>query len=350
MLAFCNLAKKQFTTSGTAISKRNFHSSINTKAKVTVCGASGGIGQPLSLLLKQDLPQGSVLSLYDVVNVKGVGADISHVSTPVKIEAYLGDMKNPANEALNNALKGSDVVVIPAGVPRKPGMTRDDLFKVNAGIVRDIIASAAKQCPNALIAIITNPVNSTVPIAAEVLKQNKVYNPKRLFGVSTLDVVRAQTFIGDLKKLDPKKVKIDVVGGHSPETMLPILSQVQGVKFTEEEIKKLTTDIREAGTVVVNAKEGTGSATLSMAYAGARFALSLVRALNGEKGIVECTYVAVEKMDATFCAVPVELGKEGVARILPVPKMSAYEQEEWKKAMAVLKKNIETGVTFASAK
>lgn len=66
---------------------------------------------------------------------------------------------------------GSDVVVIPAGVPRKPGMTRDDLFNVNAGIIKDISNSIAKNCPKALVAIITNPVNTCVPIAAEILKK-----------------------------------------------------------------------------------------------------------------------------------------------------------------------------------
>ena len=86
-------------------------------------------------------------------------------------------------ENLEKALKDSQVVVIPAGMPRKPGMTRDDLFNTNASIVRDLVAGCAKACPKALIAIITNPVNSAVPIAAEVLKKAGAYDPKRLFGM-----------------------------------------------------------------------------------------------------------------------------------------------------------------------
>lgn len=78
-------------------------------------------------------------------------------------------------------------------------MTRDDLFNTNASIVRDLAEAAAKICPKAFIAIITNPVNSTVPIAAEVYKNNNVYDPRRIFGVTTLDVVRAQAFIAELK-------------------------------------------------------------------------------------------------------------------------------------------------------
>ena len=96
---------------------------------------------------------------------------------------------------LENALTGMDLVIIPAGVPRKPGMTRDDLFKINAGIVRSICEGIAKFCPNAIVNLISNPVNSTVPIAAEVFKKAGVYDPKRLLGVTTLDVVRANTFV-----------------------------------------------------------------------------------------------------------------------------------------------------------
>ena len=90
---------------------------------VVVCGAAGGIGQPLSLLLKQsDII--SHLALYDIVNAPGVAADLSHINTASKVTGHVG------KESLADALKGAHTVVIPAGVPRKPGMTRDDLFKV----------------------------------------------------------------------------------------------------------------------------------------------------------------------------------------------------------------------------
>lgn len=96
---------------------------------------------------------------------------------------------------LENALIGMDLVIIPAGVPRKPGMTRDDLFKINAGIVKTLCEGIAKCCPNAIVNLISNPVNSTVPIAAEVFKKAGTYDPKRLLGVTMLDVVRANTFV-----------------------------------------------------------------------------------------------------------------------------------------------------------
>jgi malate dehydrogenase len=77
-------------------------------------------------------------------------------------------------------------------------MTRDDLFKINAGIVRELINGCVQHCPKAYILVISNPVNSTVPIAAEVLKASGVFDPKKLFGVTTLDVVRAETFVGEI--------------------------------------------------------------------------------------------------------------------------------------------------------
>jgi malate dehydrogenase len=156
--------------------------------KVAVLGAAGGIGQPLSLLLKMN-PLVSTLHLYDVFNTPGVTADLSHTNTSAVVRGYLG------KDQLGPALDGMDLVIIPAGVPRKPGMTRDDLFNINAGIVRTLIEGVAKHCPQAIINIISNPVNSTVPIAAEVLKIAGVYDPRRLFGVTTLDVMRANTFV-----------------------------------------------------------------------------------------------------------------------------------------------------------
>jgi malate dehydrogenase len=128
---------------------------------VAVLGAAGGIGQPLSLLLKLS-PLIGELSLYDVANTPGVACDLSHISTGVQVKGYLGPQQ------LDAALQGCHLVVIPAGVPRKPGMTRDDLFNINASIVKGLCEAVARTCPTAWVAIISNPVNSTVPIAAEV--------------------------------------------------------------------------------------------------------------------------------------------------------------------------------------
>merc|ERR1712000_787685 len=99
---------------------------------------------------------------------------------------------------------------IPAGMPRKPGMDRSDLFNINAGIVKNLIEGVADNCPNACVGIITNPVNTTVAIAAETLKAKGVYNKNKLFGVTTLDVIRAETFVAELKGVDVSSVHVPV--------------------------------------------------------------------------------------------------------------------------------------------
>eukprot|EP00899_Mesostigma_viride_P026458 jgi/Mesvir1/6998/Mv09135-RA.1 len=309
--------------------------------KVAVLGAAGGIGQPLSLLLKMS-PHIGELHCYDIANVNGVVADLSHCNTPCQVKAYQGA------DNLAACLQGMDLIVIPAGVPRKPGMTRDDLFNINAGIVKTLIEAIAKNAPKALIAIISNPVNSTVPIAAEVLKKAGVYDPKRLFGVTTLDIVRANTFVAEKKGLNVKDVDVPVVGGHAGVTILPLLSQTKpAVTFTQDELVALTGRIQEAGTEVVEAKGGAGSATLSMAYAAARFTESLLRGLNGETNVHECTFVQSPLYpDQPFFASKVRLGPNGVEEILPLGTLSAFETEGLQKAKDMLKGNVDKGIEF----
>jgi malate dehydrogenase len=328
--------------------------------KAVVLGAAGGIGQPLALLLKAN-PLVTELGLYDIVNTPGVASDLSHISTPAKVEGYL-----PPDDGLKKALTGANVVVIPAGVPRKPGMTRDDLFKINAGIVKDLATGIATTAPKAFVLVISNPVNSTVPVVAEVFKKHGVFDPKRLFGVTTLDVVRASTFVseihGDISL--SKDVIVPVVGGHSGVTIVPLLSQSSHPlpsNITKESYDTLVNRIQFGGDEVVKAKNGTGSATLSMAYAGAEFASKILRAINGEKGIVAPTYVSVAAdtvggsaltkelgEELAFFSSNVEFGTEGVVKVFPLGKISEPEQGLIKAAIPELSKNIKTGVDFVA--
>ncbi|NDK98501.1 malate dehydrogenase [Photorhabdus bodei] len=308
--------------------------------KVAVLGAAGGIGQALALLLKTQLPSGSELSLYDIAPVTpGVAVDLSHIPTEVKIKGFAGEDATPA-------LEGANVVLISAGVARKPGMDRSDLFNVNAGIVRNLVEQVARTCPKSLIGIITNPVNTTVAIAAEVLKKAGVYDKNRLFGVTTLDVIRSNTFVAELKGKKPQEIEVPVIGGHSGVTILPLLSQIPGVSFTDEELAALTKRIQNAGTEVVEAKAGGGSATLSMGQAAARLGLSLVRGLQGESDVVECAYIEGDGKYARFFAQPVRLGKNGVEERLNVGELSDFEQKALEGMLDVLRKDIELGEKF----
>jgi len=307
--------------------------------KVVVLGAAGGIGQALGLLLKTDLPAGTELALYDIAPVTpGVAADLSHIPTPVSVEGFSGEDPSPA-------LVNADVVLISAGMARKPGMDRSDLFNINAGIVENLVSSCADNCPKALIGIITNPVNTTVAIAAEVLKKKGVYDPLRLFGVTTLDVIRSSTFVAEIYDRNPKEISVPVIGGHSGITILPLLSQ-SGFEFSDEDAAAMTKRIQNAGTEVVEAKAGGGSATLSMGQAAAKFGLSLVRALNGEKDVIECTYVEGSGDLARFFAQPVLLGKNGVEKILSYGSLSEFEQATLNDALETLKSDIKIGEEF----
>jgi len=310
--------------------------------KVCVLGAAGGIGQPLSLLLKLQLPAGSELSLYDVAPfTPGVAVDLSHIPSDVSVAGFVGD-------DVEAAMQDADIVVIPAGVPRKPGMTRDDLFNMNAGIVKNLITAGTRACPNACYAIVTNPVNSTVPIAAEILKAAGVYDKRKLFGVTTLDVIRSNTFVAELLGKSTDEVNVNVIGGHSGVTILPLLSSIPGIQLQQSDIEALTPRIQDAGTEVVEAKAGAGSATLSMAQAATRFTLSLVAALSG-KPITECCYVQTGDDTSSFHAQPVVLGKDGVESIPDLPALSDYEQKLMDEMRATLEGNISKGLEFANS-
>ena len=264
--------------------------------KVAVLGAAGGIGQALALLLKTQLPSGSELSLYDIAPVTpGVAVDLSHIPTAVKIKGFSGEDATPA-------LEGADVVLISAGVARKPGMDRSDLFNVNAGIVKNLVQQVAKTC----------------------------------------------SFVAELKGKQPGEVEVPVIGGHSGVTILPLLSQVPGVSFTEQEVADLTKRIQNAGTEVVEAKAGGGSATLSMGQAAARFGLSLVRALQGEQGVIECAYVEGDGQYARFFSQPLLLGKNGVEERKSIGTLSAFEQNALEGMLDTLKKDIALGEEFVN--
>jgi len=331
-----------FARQSTALSRsllRSFSTTPSRLTKVAVLGAGGGIGQPLSLLLKAD-PLVSALSLYDIRGAPGVAADVSHIDTGSEVNGY-------AQEEIAHALEGSQIILVPAGVPRKPGMTRDDLFNTNASIVRDLAKSISEHSPDAHVLIISNPVNSTVPIVSEVFKRAGTFQPNKLYGITTLDVVRASRFLSSVQGTDPVDTPVTVVGGHSGVTIVPLLSQSPIGKNLNQDSKdwaSLVHRIQFGGDEVVKAKDGAGSATLSMAYAAAKFTHALLRALGGEKGVVTPTFIEsplFKDQGVSFFSSNVDLGPDGIAQIHPLGSISPAEQKLIEAALPELKKNIE---------
>merc|ERR1712087_759328 len=115
----------------------------------------------------------------------------------------------PAVNFTQEALTGCSLVLIPAGMPRKPGQTRDDLFKINADIAKGLVGACAKYCPEAM---------------AELYKK-KGLDPMKIVGVTTLDCVRANKFVGNITGKNPNFINVPVVGGHAGTTILPLFSQ-----------------------------------------------------------------------------------------------------------------------------
>ena len=330
---------------------------------VAVLGSSGGIGQPLSLLLKLD-PRVSSLRLYDLKMSHGIATDLSHMDSNSICEGFNSD-------EIALALKGAQIVVIPAGVPRKPGMSRDDLFKINAKIIKSLALQIAEHAPEARVLVISNPVNSLVPIVYETLKSVGKFEPGKVMGITTLDIIRSHTFLVDVlgrKAYSVEKLRsaVTVVGGHSGETIVPI--------FTDQKFYRRLRDrelydayvhrVQFGGDEVVKAKDGSGSATLSMAWAGYSFVKQLLNSLHLETGedvhpIPTFVYLPglpggkelQQKLGTSveFFAAPVKLSKGIVVEVEHdwVDKLNDAEKKLIAKCLPILDKNIKKGLAFS---
>ncbi|KAE8327309.1 lactate/malate dehydrogenase [Aspergillus sergii] len=320
--------------------------------KIALIGAAGQIGTPLSLLSKaSDLFD--EIALYDLVHVPGIATDLMHIDTKAKVVGYL-----PDDGGLKKALTGADIVVVTAGIARKPGMTRDDLFKTNAYIIRDIFTEVAATCPKATCCVVTNPVNSTVPVAAGTLKKAGAFDPTRLFGVTTLDVVRASTFAAHAMNgnPDPKVYKVPVIGGHSGATILPLYSQAQPpIDLDDQALAGVINRVQFGGDEIVKSKQGAGSATTCMAYAGFRFVKAILAARSGNS-VTEEAYVYLPgvpggeniaaELGVDYFSVKIELGKTGAVKALPIGDVSENETKLLQVAIEGLKKDIATGLSL----
>mmetsp|Transcript_38352 Transcript_38352/g.120759 ORF Transcript_38352/g.120759 Transcript_38352/m.120759 type:complete len:331 (-) Transcript_38352:432-1424(-) len=318
--------------------------------KVCVIGGAGGIGQPLALLMAST-PCVKELVLVDLnvamVPAGGVAADLSHLETPCKVTSLTLTLnEDKLVEKGAEALTGCHLVLVPAGMPRKPGQDRKDLLNVNAGIAKGNVEAVAKYCPNAVIGLIVNPVNSVVPAMCELWKK-KGLDPRKIVGVTTLDVVRANKFV---RELTDKAAEIPVIGGHAGKTILPLFSQDPVAStIPAEQIPALDVRVQDAGTEVVAAKNGKGSATLSMAYAGARLGRAVLAGLAGEAA-TECAFVMSDVQPGfAYFASKVTFGKEGVEKVHPLGALSAHEQARLDELLPILQEEVGAGLEYAAS-
>ncbi|CAJ1022229.1 lactate/malate dehydrogenase, alpha/beta C-terminal domain containing protein, putative, partial [Leishmania lindenbergi] len=160
------------------------------------------------------------------------------------------------------------------------------------------------------------------------------------------DVVRARTFVAEALGGSPYDIDVPVVGGHSGETIVPLLSGFPSL--SKEQVEQLTYRIQFGGDEVVKAKSGAGSATLSMAYAASDWSTSILKALRGDKGIAEYAFVEndLQQPHCHFFGCAVELGTHGVERVLPIPALNAYEQQLLDACVPALSAELRKGVDF----
>jgi malate dehydrogenase len=276
----------------------------------------------------------------------GVAADLSHMNHKCKVKGYAFDKDDKAIDVAGECLTGCNLVMVPAGVPRKPGQDRKDLLNINCGIAKNIVEACAKYCPNAIVALIVNPVNSVVPAMAEMWAK-KGLNPMNIVGVTTLDCVRAEKFVHEITGKPLEEISIPVIGGHAGTTILPLFSQNAHAKtIAADKLPDLDKKTQDAGTVVVAAKNGKGSATLSMGYAGARFGRSILAGLAGTPTIA-CAYVKSSITSCPYFASKVTFGKNGVETVHPVGDMTDYEKGRMQALLPVLQEEVDAGLEYA---
>jgi malate dehydrogenase len=294
------------------------------RKKVTVVGA-GNVGANCALRIAEKeladvvlvdviegVPQGKALDLLESGPVQGYDVQITG-----------------ANDYEPTA--GSDVVVITAGFPRKPGMSRDDLLMANYAIVKAATEEAAKRSPNAILIIVTNPLDAMCWTALQV----SGFPKQRVIGMAgVLDTARYRTFIAQELGVSVENVTAMVLGGHG-DTMVPLvrLTNVSGIPVTElldqAVIDKIVERTRNGGAEIVKYLK-TGSAY----YAPSAAATEMVEAiLKDKKKILPCAaYLQGEYgIDGLFVGVPCKLGAGGLEQIIEI-KLTAEERAALQKS------------------
>ncbi len=232
-----------------------------------------------------------------------------------------------------NDTKNSDIIVITAGLARKPGMSRDDLLIANADIVRSVTEKSVEQSPQAIIIVVSNPLDVMTYVAFKI----SGFEKHRVMGMAgILDTARFRTFIADEIKVSVKDVDAMVLGGHG-DSMVPLVryTTIGGIPITEflskDKIDKLVERTRKGGIEIVNYLK-TGSAYYAPSSAAVEMVESIVK---NKKRILPCSAFLTGEYDLenVFCGVPVRLGKEGILNIV---KLNLLPEE-----LSALKKSAE---------
>jgi malate dehydrogenase len=300
----------------------------NVGASVAQRVAEGRLADVVLIDIVEGLPQGKALDLAEAAPV--VGHDMSVTGT---------------NDYADTA--GSDIIVVTSGLARQPGMTRDDLLSKNMGIVRSVVAQSAAASPNAILIIVTNPLDAMCHVAMEA----SGFPKERVIGMAgVLDSARFRTFIAQELGVSVSSTHAFVLGGHG-DTMVPLprYSTAGGVPITElltpERIDALVTRTRNGGAEIV-ALLKTGSAYYAPAASVAQMVDSI---LNDRNEILPCAaYLKGQYgVDGLFVGVPVKLGRSGITQVIEI-ELTADEKAAFDKSTAAVRELVEAMARLAA--
>lgn len=301
-------------------------------SKVTVVGA-GNVGATCAnVLATREVADEVVLLDIKEGVAEGKMLDIFQTATLMDFDTKLTGVTNDYA-----ATAGSDVVVITSGMPRKPGMTREELIGVNAGIVSSVVDNVLKYSPKAIILIISNPMDTMTYLA---LKKSGL--PKnQLFGMGgALDTARFKCYLSKALNANSNEIEGMVIGGHGDTTMIPLTSKAtyKGIPvadlLSKEELDKVVADTMVGGATLTKLL-GT-SAWYAPGAAAAYVVESIIR--DQKKVIVSCTYLEGEYGQQDICiGVPAVIGKNGVEKILSL-KLTDEEKALFEKSAAAVHK------------
>ncbi|KPI87658.1 putative malate dehydrogenase [Leptomonas seymouri] len=330
---------------------------IPKSGKVVLFGCGNAVGQPLSLLLKMNPHVAELVccstSADGDMPAHGVAADLSHMDTMPRVRYARGEEEWPA------LLGDAQVVLVCSGNSFDPlREDRDVALRSSAPAVRRVVQAVAKSDTKAVLGVVSSPVNALTPFCAELLKKSCKFDPRKLFGVTTLDVIRTRKLVAAALQMNPFDVNVPVVGGRGGITACPLIAKT-GLQLPLEEIIRITLEVQSYG-VPFEASVGEDTCdslttevappvALGLAYAACDFTVSLLKALRGDMGIVECALVeSTMRSEVPFFSSRVELGREGVQRLLPMGPLTSFENELIETAVPELVKDVEAGMEAAS--
>ncbi|XP_017788706.1 PREDICTED: probable malate dehydrogenase, mitochondrial [Habropoda laboriosa] len=311
--------------------------------KVSILGAASKTGNCLSLFLKQS-PLIDEVAVFDNKCTYGLALDLNYIDTKCKVSTC-----NHPRRCLEQTLEGAKIVMIVGDETVKDESSLSRVLKSNANALSDLLPNIIKFCPQAMVAVVMNPINSLIPLAMEMYKKAGVYEPNRLFGVISLDCVRANTFAAEVVGCEPECTVVPVIGGSCSNTCIPLFSQAKPCnKISQVEASRLTHALRTSNEELSKANKGKERTCCAMAFGAARFCVSLCKALRHQSNVVECAYVrSCVIPELTYFAAPLELGPNGIQRHLGIPPLNDYECKLLEAAVPCLKKAIILGETLA---